>query len=186
LGEAKGAIPWLPFILYVGQRGGYKNFRVLLEAFCGSALLKARFHLVAFGGGPFSADERRELEARAVGDRVHQVGGDDGLLRAYYSAASVFVYPSRYEGFGIPPLEAMASGCPVVCSDAGSILEVVGDAGAHFEPDDHTRLRALLERVTEDGDYASQMRADGFKRAKQFSWAKCAEQTLRAYRALAK
>jgi glycosyltransferase involved in cell wall biosynthesis len=174
----------LPCVLYVGQRNGYKNFRVLLEAFSGSSLLKKRFHLVAFGGGPFSGEESRDIERRALRGQVHQVSGDDGLLCAFYRAASVFVYPSRYEGFGIPPLEAMANGCPVACSDAASIVEVVGDAGVYFDPDDDEQLGLLLEKMIEDCDYSAELRAKGLARAGQYSWARCAEETLHAYRSL--
>jgi len=173
-----------PCILYVGHRAGHKNFRIVLEAFARSSSLRNRFKLVAFGGTSFSAEELSDIESQALHGRVFQVAGDDSLLRAYYRAASVFVYPSRYEGFGIPPLEAMANGCPVACSNAGSISEILGDAGAYFDPDDSAQLGAQLQRLTEDSDFADQMRARGLARVKRYSWEKCAEETLLTYRAL--
>jgi glycosyltransferase involved in cell wall biosynthesis len=177
------AIP-APCILYVGVRSGYKNFLVLLEAFAASKSLPRTVDLVAFGGRPFSAEERRRIEELGVAGRVRQLSGNDRLLDAHYRAALAFVYPSRYEGFGIPPLEAMAVGCPVACSDAGSIREVVGDAGAYFQPDDVETLRAILERLAEDRAYAADLRAKGFAQIQKYSWERCAEETLQLYERL--
>jgi glycosyltransferase involved in cell wall biosynthesis len=171
-------------ILYVGVRSGYKNFLVLLEAFAAAKSLPATVDLVAFGGRPFSADERRRIEELGVAGRVRQMSGSDRLLDAHYRAAIAFVYPSRYEGFGIPPLEAMAAGCPVACSDAGSIREVVGDAGAYFAPDDVQGLRAIMERLAEDRTYAADLRARGFAKIQKYSWESCAQETLRLYEQL--
>jgi glycosyltransferase involved in cell wall biosynthesis len=170
-----------PCVLYVGVRSGYKNFLVLLEAFAASKSLPPTVDLVAFGGRPFSADERRQIEELGVAGRVRQMSGSDRLLEAHYRAAIAFVYPSRYEGVGIPPLEAMAFGCPVACSDAGSIREVVGDAGAYFQPDDVQGLRVILERLAEDSAYAAQLRARGFVQIKKYSWESCAQETLQLY-----
>jgi glycosyltransferase involved in cell wall biosynthesis len=173
-----------PCILYVGVRSGYKNFLVLLEAFAASKSLPRTVDLVACGGRPFSPEERRRIEELGVAGRVRQMGGSDRLLDAYYRAALAFVYPSRYEGFGIPPLEAMAVGCPVACSDAGSIREVVGDAGAYFEPDDVEGLRTILERLAEDRAYAAELRVKGFAQIQKYSWERCAEETLQLYQRL--
>jgi glycosyltransferase involved in cell wall biosynthesis len=173
-----------PCILYVGVRSGYKNFLVLLEAFAAAKSLPPTVDLVAFGGRPFSADEHRRIEELGVAGRVRQMSGSDRLLEAHYRAAIAFVYPSRYEGFGIPPLEAMAFGCPVACSDAGSIREVVGDAGAYFHPDDVQGLRAILERLTEDRAYAAELRAKGSAQITKYSWGRCAEETLQLYQRL--
>jgi glycosyltransferase involved in cell wall biosynthesis len=173
-----------PCILYVGVRSGYKNFLVLLEAFAAAKSLPRTVDLVAFGGRPFSPEERLRIEELGVAGRVRQMSGSDRLLDAHYRAALAFVYPSRYEGFGIPPLEAMAVGCPVACSDAGSIREVVGDAGAYFEPDDVQGLRAILERLAEDQAYAAELRAKGFAQIQKYSWERCAEETLQLYKRL--
>jgi glycosyltransferase involved in cell wall biosynthesis len=173
-----------PCILYVGPRSGYKNFRVLLEAFSRSPLLKSQYYLIAFGGRGLSSDEESEIGKLGLTGRVKQVTGNDELLGEYYNKAAAFVYPSRYEGFGIPPLEAMSAGCPVVCSNAGSISEVVGDAGAYFEPDDSTTLHSLLERLTKDREFADQLRARGFLKIKEYSWKNCAEATFDTYKRL--
>jgi glycosyltransferase involved in cell wall biosynthesis len=173
-----------PCILYVGPRAGYKNFVVLLEAFAAAPFLRERFDLVTFGGPPFTTGEQRRIQELGVTLRVRRVTGNDALLNEYYRAAVAFVYPSRYEGFGIPPLEAMASGCPVACSNAGSISEVAGPAGAYFDPDDRDGLRLILERLAADPEYAAQLRAKGFEQIKKYSWAECASRTLRTYASL--
>lgn len=172
------------YMLYVGRRNGYKNFGVVLEAFAASPKLKAGYELIAFGGRRLSADEERRIGELGLTGRVKHVGGNDELLSAYYAKATAFVYPSRYEGFGIPPLEAMYHGCPVACSSAGSITEILGDAAAYFEPDDSAKLRFLLERLAEDERFAADLVARGKVRIKKYSWEACAHETLDAYRRL--
>src|SRR6185295_11908776 len=99
------------------------------RAYAGSARLRANFDFVVFGGSSFSAKELGLIRSLPVREgAVRHLQGDDVTLAATYRAAHAFVYPSRYEGFGIPPLEAMASGCPTACSDVSSIPEVVGSA----------------------------------------------------------
>jgi glycosyltransferase involved in cell wall biosynthesis len=174
-----------PCVLYVGLRDGYKNFKVLLEAFASSKKLRTGLKLVAFGGPRFSIEEETAIHRLGLDGRVQRASGDDSVLRAYYGAAVAFVYPSRYEGFGIPPLEAMAAGCPVVCSTAPSIREVVGEAAAYFEPDDSGQLRVLLERICDDEQYRDELRAKGARRIRLYSWATCAAETGSLYRRLA-
>ncbi len=171
-----------PFILYVGSRAGYKNFDGLLKAVSSSAKLLADFDIVAFGGGKFSANELAALPS--LGFSEHQVvyqGGSDELLGALYSSASAFVYPSRYEGFGIPPLESMAHGCPVVCSNVGPLPEVVGDAAEFFDPGVLEAMRRAIENVVFSQARTDQLVSRGHARLEQFSWKKCAEETFDVY-----
>ena len=172
-----------PYILYVGQRGGYKNFEGLLRAFGGSPLLKNGFCLICFGGGGFTA---REFELMGLLNiptgRVKYMAGDDNILAGLYAAASIFVYPSLYEGFGIPPLEAMSFGCPVVCANTSSLPEVVGDAAELFNPADEASMCKALEFVVTSKDRASFLIERGHERCNQFSWEKCASETLDVYK----
>jgi len=174
-----------PYMLYVGNRNEYKNFGVLIGAFAESAYLRQHFDVVAFGGPGFTPAEREKLQQAGIAAQAHHVQGDDALLQAHYAGAAAFVYPSRYEGFGIPPLEAMANDCPVACSTAGSISEVVGDAGAYFDPDDAAGLAASLERLVQDEAYGADLRAKGKQRIQLYSWSKCAAETLTTYQRLA-
>jgi glycosyltransferase involved in cell wall biosynthesis len=170
-----------PTLLYVGSRTGYKNFTTLLQAYGSSPVLR-EFELIAFGGHPALPDERKEIERLGITDRVRFESGSDRELAARYRAASAFIFPSKYEGFGIPPLEAMSHGCPVVCSNAGSIPEVVGDAGVYFDPDNPEELRTALEGVATAEALQADLRARGYARIKAFSWDNCAAATARIYR----
>lgn len=173
-----------PYLLYVGDRGGYKNFLALVEAFGASPRLRG-IHLACFGGGALSAAEWAAIDAAGiVRERVAVHQGDDALLARLYAGALCFVYPSLYEGFGIPPLEAMQCDCPVVCSNTSSIPEVVGDAAEYFDPAQPGSLRAALETVVESEGRRAQLRALGHARRRQFSWEACTQQTLALYRRL--
>lgn len=173
-----------PYVLYVGQRGGYKNFETALRAYASSARLRQEFDLVTFGGpASFSATEQATITNLSLrpGSVVRLGGADKDLARAYRHARA-FIYPSRYEGFGIPPLEAMASGCVTVCSDSSSIPEVVGDAGLLFNPDDIDAARQSLEDACFDEVLRAQLLARGRARVREFSWDRCAHETVNAYR----
>jgi glycosyltransferase involved in cell wall biosynthesis len=173
-------VQW-PFILYVGYRRGYKNFDAVIEAMGRSSVLRG-VGIVCYGGGPFSADELSAFERHGL-KAVHMAGGDE-VLAALYDKAQVFVYPSLYEGFGIPPLEAMARGCPVVSSGTSSLPEVVGDAAEIFDPGSTEELRCALERVVTDSARREELVRLGRQRAALFSWDRTAEETLQMYRKL--
>lgn len=175
--------PAHPFLLYVGDRGGYKNFESLLQAYAASSTLKKDFELICFGGGKFTPKEKILLQRLGLSmERVRQVSGDDTILARYYSLASAFIYPSLYEGFGIPPLEAMSFACPVVCSSVSSIPEVVGNAGEMFDPYEPESIRLAIERVVSDDALRQILIARGQEQIKLFSWKRCAQETLDVYR----
>ena len=174
-----------PFLLYVGNRGGYKNFSRLLEAYGTSKQLKNEYKLISFGGGAFNTVELKMMKALGVGDgKVMQIDGRDQLLSKFYEGASAFVFPSLYEGFGIPSLEAMAHACPVVCSNTSSIPEVVGDAGEYFDPADIESIRTAIERVVGSDSHRQMLVEKGRERLKAFSWDRCAAETLEIYKKL--
>ncbi len=109
----------------------------------------------------------------------------DDDLPALIAAATAFVFPSLYEGFGLPPLEAMACGTPVLCSDRSSLPEVVGDAALLFDPTDEEAIRAAMRRLLRDAALREALRRKGLEQAARFSWRRTAEETLRLYRRLA-
>jgi glycosyltransferase involved in cell wall biosynthesis len=174
-----------PYLLYVGHRGDYKNFEGFLHAYAGSSLLRNNFEVMCFGGGSFSSNEAKlfdELELSA--DQLKQMAGDDNKLASAYRDAALFVYPSHYEGFGIPPLEAMSLGCPVACSNNSSIPEVVGDAGEYFDPANIESIRVAMEHVLNSAARRTELIDKGLIRCGQFSWKRCAEETLAIYKGL--
>lgn len=170
-----------PSLLYVGHRDGYKNFETLLQAFSSSTTL-GEFDLIAFGGNPPTHHERKAINRLGIADRVRFESGSDRLLAARYRTAAAFIFPSKYEGFGIPPLEAMDHGCPVVCSNAGSIPEIVGDAGLYFDPNSPEELQTVLEGVVATEELRADLRSRGYARLSAFSWDKCAAATAQVYR----
>jgi glycosyltransferase involved in cell wall biosynthesis len=174
-----------PFLLYVGKRGGYKNFDALLSAFAASTKLRSDFVLVAFGGGEFNIEECHRISALGLEpNQVVHIAGHDQVLRALYRAARCFIYPSIYEGFGIPPLEAMSFGCPVVSSNTSSLPEVVGDAAIKVDPSDIEVMRDAIETVVLDEDVRRELISKGAMRIERFSWSNCAEETIKIYRSL--
>ncbi len=171
-----------PYLLFVGTRGGYKDFDLLLRAYASSPALQREFLLACFGDAPFSAAELRRFDELGIPrERVRHATGGDQALAAHYRHATLFIYPSRYEGFGMPPLEAMARNCPVVCSNASSLPEVTGNAARLFEAGDCGDLRAAMEAVLGSPEVASGLRTKGSARAREFSWDICARQTRAVY-----
>ncbi len=170
-----------PFLLWVGGRHGYKNFAGFLKAFAGTERARRVFDVVCFGGGSFQASERRELEFLGLERQFFNMFGDDALLAACYRGARVLVYLSLYEGFGLPILEAMATGCPVITSSVSSLPEVGGSAAIYVDPRDVDAIRTVLERSLFHDDLLSQKRLEGVTRAKKFSWDLTAQRTAAAY-----
>lgn len=174
-----------PFLLYVGQRGGYKNFIGFLKAVASSIRLSSDFDIVAFGGPQFSANELKVMSTLGFSEsQVQQKSGSDDLLGCFYSSARAFVYPSLYEGFGIPPLEAMAHQCPVICSNTSSIPEVIGSAGEYFDPRDLDDMRQAIESVVYSDTRIGLLRKSGSERLNGFSWKKCTQETLNIYKSV--
>ena len=174
-----------PYLLYVGWRPGYKNFLGLARAFAASPVLRDHLRIVCFGGGAPTGKEREALAALGLSDaKVTFVQGGDDRLASLYAGAVALVYPSTHEGFGIPPLEAMSLGCPVVCSAASSIPEVVGPAGQYFDPGSPESMAEAIEVVASSPARRGELIALGHARCRTFSWERCAQQTLEVYRAI--
>lgn len=171
-----------PFLLYVGSREKHKNFKSLCKAFAHLSIIRNHFLLVCFGGGTFNTFEQNFIKDLGIHPtEIIQISGDDEILAGLYKSASALVYPSLYEGFGIPPLEAMSFDCPVICSNTSSLPEVVGDAAEFFNPLDEDSIGEAIERVVTSEKRASLLMKKGKERVKQFSWEKCAKETLDVY-----
>lgn len=172
-----------PFLLYVGSRVGYKNFSGFLKAVASSQKLKRDFNIVAFGGPKFSSVELSLMNSLGFAEnQVQHTGGIDAMLGGFYDSARAFVYPSLYEGFGIPPLEAMAHYCPVISSNTSSMPEVIGNAAEYFNPSEENDIRRAIEAVVYSNSRVSSLKAFGAERLAYFSWSRCAQETLNIYR----
>jgi glycosyltransferase involved in cell wall biosynthesis len=173
-----------PYLLYVGMRRDYKNFMGLVAAFAASERLRRDFDVVCIGDGPFRPHEREALREAGVVTNFKQFAADDEALRAWYHHAHLFVYPSLYEGFGIPPLEAMAADCPVVAIKVSSVPEVCGEAAEYALPGSRESLQIAMEHVAYSPVRADDLRRLGRDRLKRFSWHKCASETSQIYRSI--
>lgn len=174
-----------PYLLYVGARGGYKNFSGFLTAVASSKKLLSDFDIICFGGSRFSSAELSLINSLGFSDKqVQHIVGNDALLGRYYESARAFVYPSMYEGFGIPPLEAMAHQCPVISSNTSSMPEVIGNAGEYFTPSDTDDMRHAIEAVVYSDTRVASLKVLGAERLGYFSWSKCAQETLNIYRSI--
>jgi glycosyltransferase involved in cell wall biosynthesis len=174
-----------PYLLYVGDRQGYKNFENLLRAISSAPRLIKEFDLIAFGGGKFSEHEQSLIRALGFNrDQVRQQPGDDLALNLAYRGAAALVYPSAYEGFGLPPLEAMARNCPVISSNTSSMPEVIGNAGEYFDPQVLDSISGAIEAVVFSKDRTQQLVRLGRERVRLFTWQRCAQETRAVYQAV--
>ena len=143
-------------------------------------------HLVTVGGDGWDFQEVKNLVSSfGLVDRVHFLGYvSDEQLRTLYAQATLFIYPSLFEGFGLPVLEAMASGCPVITSSISSLPEVAGDAALLINPHSVGDVTVAMESICNNPDFANELKIMGRKRASLFSWKRCAEETLLVYNTL--
>ena len=174
------------FLLFVGDRSGYKNFDLFIEAVAALLQNDNELKVVCGGGGKFNSAEMSLFASHGISERILYFDINDARLTRLYSKALAFVFPSRYEGFGIPLLEAMSVGCPVVCSNTSSFPEVVGNAGEYFDPTSIDSIRTSVENVLQSSERQSDLTAKGFERCKLFTWEKCAAETLAVYMSLKK
>ena len=173
-----------PYLLYVGGRKLVKNFQGLIRAF-GASRLRNEFRIVCAGGGDFTKEESQLIASEGLQGRVTLLPRvPDDQMGALYREAHVFVYPSLYEGFGLPPLEAMICGTVPVVSQVSSIPEVCGEGAIYFDPQSVESMVDSLERACYDATLREGIRQKGATVVTRYSWERCAEQTLRLYRDL--
>lgn len=174
------------YILYVGARPNYKNFEFLVKS--AAPLLKndPNLVLIAAGGGKFNDEETTFIKKLGVEKQIIQRYFKEEELGHYYKNAKCFVFPSLYEGFGIPVLESMACGCPIILSKHGSFPEVAGDAGIYFDSDSEEDLREKIQMLLCDDQLRKQYAEKGLEHVKKFDWKVAAEQCLQVYRDAAK
>jgi glycosyltransferase involved in cell wall biosynthesis len=175
-----------PYILFVGNiRSEYKNFKRLLQAYANNKNIRNNFSLVCFGSKEFSTQEANSVKKLGIDEKnIIFISGDDSILANIYTYASAFVYPSLYEGFGFPVLEAMSLDCPVICSNTSSLPEIVGEAGEYFNPYEIESISEALEKVLFSQGKSQKLKELGKERVKLFSWDTCANETSLVYKKL--
>ncbi|MBN8641414.1 MAG: glycosyltransferase family 4 protein [Flavobacteriales bacterium] len=164
------------FILFVGNRGLYKSFSFFIEAVADLVLESTDLHIVCAGGNAFKSEEIELINSLQLTNRIIQQNFEDDELASYYTKAKCFVFPSEYEGFGIPVLESMACGCPIVLAHHSSFPEVAGDAGVYFELNNKHDLKEKVSLLLHDENVRKQYITKGYEQAQKFSWKKTAEE----------
>ena len=173
------------FLLYLGINKPHKNLPALIDAYAQSASPHMPPLVIAGAWDNRYPQPKQHAARRQLGDAVRFLGPvNERDLPALYSAATLFVFPSLYEGFGLPVLEAMACGTPVACSNTPSLAEVAGGAALLFDPHSVTEIRNAMTELIEDSRQRTRRAEQGLARAGLYSWQKTAEATLRCYRHL--
>ncbi len=169
------------YILFVGARTNYKNFQRFLRAVAPILHEDKHLKIICAGGGKFTVDENRLSEQLCLAGRILQYSAPDTMLWSLYKNARVFVFPSLYEGFGIPVIEAFACGCPIAVSNTSSLPEIAGDAACYFDPLDESSIRSAVAQVIHDEDLRARLVQKGLERVRDFSWNKIALETKKTY-----
>ena len=168
------------YVLFVGGRSGYKNFDTLWKAIIPLLKKDNNLHLVCTGAR-FSKQEIEAIHRENIHQQVHHISFNDQNMYTIYNLAKAFVFPSLYEGFGIPTLEAMMSNCPVILANTSSLPEVGGDAARYFDPLSVNDLSLNLQQVIYNENVRSALIEKGKQRATMFNWQHTASLTKSVY-----
>jgi glycosyltransferase involved in cell wall biosynthesis len=169
------------YILFVGARHQYKNFVFLVKSIAAILKNNSALFLVCAGGGVFNDDELNLLKELGIEKQVLYKNFEEAELGQFYQKAKCFVFPSMYEGFGIPVLESMACGCPVVLGHHSSFPEVAGDAGVYFDQTSAEDLQTKIQSLLSDSAVRQEFSKKCLERAKLFNWRHAAEQCFEVY-----
>ena len=173
------------YLLYVGNRSNYKNFENLVEAYSKSEKLKKDFKILIFGGEKSNiCGEKLFVEKKLPKDCFKFVNGSNDNLKNLYRNVRALIYTSKYEGFGIPLIEAMRSGCPIITSFGGALKEVGGEDLNYFDPINIEDIKNKIENLVYSESEIEKSVRYGLKRSDMFSWSKCADESLKIYKSL--
>jgi glycosyltransferase involved in cell wall biosynthesis len=171
------------YILYVGNRKKYKNFKFFLKSVY-EILKRNNLSLFCAGGGKFDKGELDLINSLNLEEFVYQKDVDESELSLLYNNAEAFIFPSLYEGFGIPILESFSMGCPAILSNTSSLPEVGGEAAIYFDPRNEESIKNTVEKVINDFELRKSMIRKGYNQLEKFSWSKTAADTLELYRSV--
>ncbi len=169
------------YILFVGARSHYKNFENFIKACAGVIIDNPELSILCIGGGDFSNFEQALFEKLKITKNTFQFQASDLELPAIYNNAELFVFPSIYEGFGIPLLEAFSNECPVACSDASCFPEIAQDAAVYFDPLEKESIKETIKKVIKNKDLKNDLIMKGKSRVLGFSWQKASDKTKNVY-----
>jgi len=169
------------YILFVGSRSGYKNFDRFLKAVSVFLQKDKELSLICAGGGKFTSAQLMLFESLGIKDQLLQYDLNDDTLSFFYRNAQLFVFPSLYEGFGIPILESFACNCPLICSNTSSFPEIAGNGAKYFDPYNVNSMRETIHHILENGKLRTQLIKNGTERLKEFSWKKTTLETKKIY-----
>ena len=168
------------YILFVGGRDSYKNFSTCAQAVSRILQKEKGFQFICVGSS-FKNEELELIKKLKIEQQTFAIRVDDQDLNNLYANAALFIYPSLYEGFGMPILEAFMNDCPVCLSNTSCFPEIAGNAGVYFDPYCIDSIFTAMEKVINDSDFAGKLRAAGKEQLLKFSWEKAASQTLESY-----
>lgn len=174
------------YILFVGVRHNYKNFNTFITAAAKILNKDNELSVICVGGGKFTSEEYKLLTSLGILKNVIQMSVNDEQLGYLYKNAEVFVYPSLYEGFGIPILEAFNFNCPVALSNTSCFPEIAGECAEYFDPNNIDDIQRAIEKIIYDKEYREYLIDKGMKRNKEFSWEKTGKRYNDIYRSLLK
>jgi glycosyltransferase involved in cell wall biosynthesis len=175
-------LPPVRYLLMVGMRGGYKNIYFAMRSLVNLLTEMPDLTLVCAGGGAFTEEEIRFLADLGLSARVRHYSVSDARLATLYRHAEALVFPSLYEGFGIPVVEAFSCGCPVVASNTAALKEVAGNAAEYFDPKDPKSICDAVTRVIVASDRRAELVANGKVRLARYSWSECVAKTIDVYK----
>lgn len=169
------------FVLFVGGRQGYKNFELFIKSIAPILQKKREIHIICTGGGTFTKKEICLFECLDISNQINQYSVADALLSQIYKKALFFIFPSLYEGFGLPVLEAFSNKCLVLCGNTSSLPEVAGNAAMYFDPYSMDSINNTINIALNNSKLMNDLKVKSIKRLSKFSWSKTAEQTREIY-----
>jgi glycosyltransferase involved in cell wall biosynthesis len=172
-----------PYILFVGLRDKYKGFKTFVDG-VEPVLKQNKLKALCIGGGAFSPEEQRLLKERKLDNYFMQMSVSDTGLASAYKNALCFVFPSEYEGFGMPILEAFSQNCPVILSNSSCFPEIGGNAALYFPDGNCKELTTQLTRLLSEQGLRNELTAAGQQKINKFSWSDCAAKTLQLYKSM--
>lgn len=171
------------YILFVGTRNIYKNFYFFIESIVPVLHAEKDVQIVCVGE-PFTVAEQKFFKNIGIYDRIYQFSVNDNTLAHIYKNAIALVFPSLYEGFGFPVLEAFGCGCPTILSDSSSLREVGGDAAIYFNPKDPASLKSAITKVICNEGLRDDLKSKGYIQREKFSWDKTRKETMALYESI--